>query len=64
MTYRSDRFEARGLTPEQRQLAERLMERAFKIQEEAEDGLSVQEAVRLAAVQLGLEPPERTDDHA
>lgn len=62
MTRPRDPFESRGLTAEQRELAHRLMDRAFKIQEEAEDGLSVCEAVRLAAVQLGLEPPERTDD--
>jgi hypothetical protein len=64
MTRPRDAFEARGLTPEQRRIAELLITRAFQIQEEAEDGLSVREAVRLAAVQLGLEPPERTDDDA
>jgi hypothetical protein len=46
-----------GLTPEQLSLAEDLHVRALALRAASEDGLSIREAVELAAVQLGLEGP-------
>jgi hypothetical protein len=46
-----------ALTPEQQALAEDLHVRALALRAASEDGLSIREAVALAAVQLGLEPP-------
>ncbi len=42
------------LTAGQRDLMEELMRRAHELRSGSEDGLSVTEAVELAAVQLGL----------
>jgi hypothetical protein len=47
----------RTLTDAQRELAERLQERAEALRAACDDGLGVREAVDLAAVQLGLQPP-------
>lgn len=44
----------RALTPEQQALADRLQERAQRLMADAEDGLSIREAVEFAAVQLGI----------
>ncbi|MFD5798642.1 hypothetical protein ACFWIO_34950 [Streptomyces diastatochromogenes] len=46
-----------ALTPEQLALADDLHTRALALRAASEDGLSIREAVALAAVQLGLEPP-------
>lgn len=43
------------LTPEQRQLAADLAERAERIRARAEDGMSFREAIDLAAAQLGID---------
>jgi hypothetical protein len=48
------------LTPEQQSLAEDLHVRALALRAASEDGISIREAVALAAVQLGLEPPRET----
>ena len=45
------------LTPEQLALADDLHTRALALRAASEDGISIREAVTLAAVQLGLEPP-------
>ncbi|MGW3196274.1 hypothetical protein ACWDBD_17145 [Streptomyces sp. NPDC001118] len=45
------------LTPEQLALADDLHTRALALRAASEEGLSIREAVALAAVQLGLEPP-------
>lgn len=45
------------LTPEQQALADDLHVRALALRAASEDGLSIREAVALAAVQLGLEGP-------
>lgn len=45
------------LSPEQRRLADALQARAQRIRDESEDGISIAEAVDLAAVQLGLQAP-------
>ncbi|MFE9222390.1 hypothetical protein ACFYN3_39590 [Streptomyces lavendulae] len=59
--YAGRRRGCRNLKDPQRELAERLAARAARLRAEAGrdggDGLSVAEAVALAAVQLGLEPP-------
>ena len=47
----------RVLRPEQQLLADQLHARAARIREESEEGLSIAEAVDLAAVQLGLQAP-------
>lgn len=47
-----------GLTAEQLALADDLHTRALALRAASEDGLSIREAVNLAAVQLGLEPPQ------
>lgn len=47
----------RDLTPEQQELAEDLHVRALTLRAASEEGISIREAVALAAVQLGLEPP-------
>lgn len=49
------------LTPEQLALADDLHTRALALRAASEEGLSIREAVALAAVQLGLEPP-RTEE--
>lgn len=46
-----------ALTPEQLALADDLHTRALALRAASEDGLSIRDAVALAAVQLGLEPP-------
>lgn len=51
------RRETGGLTPEQLALADDLHTRALALRAASEEGLSIREAVALAAVQLGLEPP-------
>jgi hypothetical protein len=48
------------LTPEQQSLAEDLHVRALALRAASEDGISIREAVALAAVQLGLAPPRET----
>lgn len=45
------------LTPEQLALADDLHTRALALRAASEDGISIREAVTLAAVQLGLEAP-------
>lgn len=50
------------LTPEQQALAEDLHVRALALRAASEDGLSIREAVALAAVQLGLEAPQTITD--
>lgn len=45
------------LTAEQLALADDLHTRALALRAASEDGISIREAVALAAVQLGLEPP-------
>jgi hypothetical protein len=45
-----------GLTGDQRATAAELARRAERLRAESEDGISVTEAVRLAAIQLGFEP--------
>lgn len=47
-----------GLTAEQRALADDLHARALALRAASDGGLSIREAVALAAVQLGLEAPE------
>lgn len=46
-----------NLTPAQQVLAEDLHVRALSLMAVSEDGLSIREAVELAAFQLGLEGP-------
>jgi hypothetical protein len=46
-----------ALTPEQLALADDLHTRALALRAASEDGISIRDAVTLAAVQLGLEPP-------
>lgn len=46
----------RALTPEQQHLADELQRRAQRLRSISEDGLSIREAVELAAVQLGVAP--------
>jgi hypothetical protein len=54
---RRPRGRVRDLTPEQLALADDLHTRALALRAASEEGLSIREAVTLAAVQLGLEPP-------
>ncbi len=54
---RRPRGRVRDLTPEQLALADDLHTRALALRAASEDGISIREAVTLAAVQLGLEPP-------
>lgn len=54
---RRPRGRLRDLTPEQLALADDLHTRALALRAASEDGLSIREAVALAAVQLGLVPP-------
>lgn len=56
------RRETGGLTPDQLALADDLHTRALALRAASEDGLSIREAVALAAVQLGLEPPCATGE--
>lgn len=49
------RRETGGLTPEQLALANDLHTRALALRAASEEGLSIREAVELAAVQLGLD---------
>jgi len=51
-----------GLTPEQLALADDLHTRALALRAASEDGLSIREAVALAAIQLGLEAPHPTSE--
>ena len=51
------------LTPEQLALADDLHTRALALRAASEDGISIREAVALAAVQLGLEPPRATEEN-
>lgn len=44
----------RELTPEQRHLADALHARAERLRASSEHGLSIREAVELAAVQMGV----------
>ena len=55
---RRPRGRVRDLTPEQLALADDLHTRALALRAASEDGISIREAVTLAAVQLGLEPPQ------
>jgi hypothetical protein len=50
-----------GLTPAQLALADDLHTRALALRAASEEGLSIREAVHLAAVQLGLEQPGAGD---
>lgn len=52
------RRETGGLTPEQLGLADSLQTRALTLRAASDGELSIREAVALAAVQLGIEPPE------
>lgn len=54
---RRPRGRLRDLTPEQLALADDLHTRALALRAASEEGLSIREAVTLAAIQLGLEPP-------
>lgn len=56
------RSDSHGLTPEQQELAEDLHIRALAIRAASEEGLSIREAVALAAVQLGLDSPRFTTE--
>lgn len=47
-----------GLTPEQQAIAEDLHVRALALRAASEEGLSIRDAVALAAVQLGMEAPQ------
>ncbi|MFJ9037926.1 hypothetical protein ACIRF8_15200 [Streptomyces sp. NPDC102406] len=51
------RRRVRDLTPAQLALADDLHTRALALRAASEDGLSIRDAVNLAAVQLGLEAP-------
>lgn len=51
-----------SLTPEQLALAQDLHTRALALRATSEDGLSIREAVDLAAVQLGIEAPRPEGD--
>jgi len=53
-----------ALTPEQLALADDLHTRALALRAASEEGLSIREAVALAAVQLGLEPPRASNPDA
>lgn len=55
---RRPRGRLRDLTPEQLALADDLHTRALALRAASEEGLSIREAVALAAVQLGLEAPQ------
>jgi hypothetical protein len=46
-----------AFTPDQLALVDDLHTRALAIRAACEEGMSIREAVALAAVQLGLEPP-------
>lgn len=61
---RRPRGRARDLTPEQLALADDLHTRALAIRAACEEGLSIREAVALAAIQLGLEPPRDAGESA
>jgi hypothetical protein len=52
-----------ALTPEQLALADDLHTRALALRAASEEGLSIREAVDLAAVQLGLEAPRLEGDN-
>jgi len=54
---RRPRGRLRDLTPEQLALADDLHTRALALRAASEDGISIRDAVTLAAIQLGLEPP-------
>jgi len=45
----------RTLDPEQRAMAAELARRAERLRAESEDGISITESVRLAAMQLGFD---------
>jgi hypothetical protein len=60
---RRPRGRLRDLTPEQLALADDLHARALALRAASEEGLSIREAVHLAAVQLGLEAPQPEGDH-
>ncbi|WP_328632051.1 hypothetical protein [Streptomyces sp. NBC_00356] len=51
-----------ALTPAQLALADDLHTRALALRAASEDGLSIRDAVHLAAVQLGLETPQYDDE--
>ncbi|MGW2223861.1 hypothetical protein [Streptomyces formicae] len=52
----------RNLSPDKLALADDLHTRALALRAASEDGLSIRDAVHLAAVQLGLEAPTEGDD--
>lgn len=52
----------RQLTPQQQAMADELHMRAAALRAASEDGLSISEAVELAAVQLGLQSPDLDDE--
>lgn len=52
------------LTAAQLALADDLHTRALALRAASEDGISIREAVTLAAIQLGLEPPRELTDTA
>jgi hypothetical protein len=54
----------RQLTPQQQVLAEDLHMRAAALRAAADDGMSIREAIDLAAVQLGLEAPDFSNDES
>lgn len=59
---RRNRTGRRQLTPQQQRLADDLHLRAAALRAASEDGMSIREAVDLAAVQLGLDVAEFTPD--
>ncbi|MDT0306158.1 hypothetical protein RM780_04170 [Streptomyces sp. DSM 44917] len=55
---RVDRLGRPVLTPEQQRIADDLHVRALALRTASDGELSISDAVALAAVQLGLEPPQ------
>lgn len=54
--WRDEKSTRRTMSPRAQRLAEELQVRAMELRENSDEGLSIREAVALAAVQLGLSP--------
>lgn len=55
-TWHEERKTSRGMSPIQEKIANELERRATELRNNSEEGLSIREAVALAAVQLGMSP--------
>ena len=61
--WHDDKPKRRTLPPRRQRLADEIQARAMELRDNSEEGLSIREAVALAAVQLGMAPDANAEVH-